>query len=151
MLAAVAAAAINTLNAWALVARQGPGDDQPLDLARAFKQRVDLGVAVPLLDREVADVSIAAADLDRLLGHLDRDLAGLQLGHRALGLLELSTVAAFPQRAPDQRAGGLDLGRQVREHESDGLVLDQRPPELLAFLGVLERELERGPRDPERL
>src|SRR5216683_3232368 len=126
-------------------------DDEPLDLARTFEERVDLGVAVPLLDREVPDVAVAAADLDRLLGDLDRDLARLQLRHRALCLLELATVATFPQRPPDERPGGLDLGCHVGEHERDRFVLDQRPAELLAFLGVLQRELECRPSDAERL
>src|SRR5882757_3588901 len=88
---------------------QRPRDHDSLDLARAFEQRVDLGVAVPLLDREVAAVAVAAADLDRLLGDLDRDFARFQLGHRAFGFLELAAVAALPERAPDQRAGGFDL------------------------------------------
>src|SRR3989454_12574947 len=99
-----------------LIAGERSRDDEPLDLARALEQGVDLGVAVPLLDREVADVAVPAADLDRLLGDLDRDLAGLQLCHRALGLLELAAVPPFPQRPPDQRAGRLDLGRHVGEH-----------------------------------
>src|SRR6185437_17181514 len=130
---------------------QRPRDDQALDLARALEQGVDLGVAVPLLDREVADVAVAAADLDRLLGDLDRDLAGLQLGHRALGLLELAAIAALPQRPPDEGARGLDLGRHVGEHECDRLVLDQRAAELLALFGVSERELERRARDAQGL
>src|SRR5260370_42597940 len=55
-----------------LVAGQCSRDDEPLDLARAFEERVDLGLAVPLLDREVPDVSVPATDLNRLLGDLDR-------------------------------------------------------------------------------
>src|SRR5207249_8771774 len=92
---------------------QGPRDDQALDLGGALEEGVDLGVAVPLLDREVADVTVAAADLDRLLGHLHGHLSGLQLGHRAFGLLELAARAAFPERPPDQAPGGLDLGRHA--------------------------------------
>src|SRR5258706_1891136 len=126
-------------------------DDEPLDLARTFEERVDLRVAVPLLDREVPDVAVAAADLDSLLRDLDRDLAGLQLRHLALGLLELATVATFPQRPPDEHPRGLDLVRHVREHERDRLVLDQRPAELLALLRVLQRELECRSSDAERL
>src|SRR5207253_10473714 len=91
-----------------LVRRERPRDDQALDLARAFEEGVDLGVAVPLLDREVPDVAVAPADLYRLLGHLDRHLAGLQLRHRPFGLGELAAVAAFPPCAPDQGPGGLD-------------------------------------------
>src|SRR5213594_2489594 len=117
-----------------LVACESPRDDEPLDLAGALEERVDLGVAVPFLDWEVADVAVAAADLDRLLGHLHGHLAGLQLRHRALGVLELAAVSSLPQRPPDERTRGLDLGRHVGEHERDRLVLDQRAPELLALL-----------------
>src|SRR5712691_8438095 len=134
-----------------LVVGERSRDDEPLDLARTFEQRVDLGVAMPLLDREVPDVAVPAADLDRLLGDLDRDLAGLQLRHRALGLLELAAVPTFPERPPDERPRGLDLGRHVREHERDRLVFDQRPAELLALLRVLQRKLESRASDAERL
>src|SRR5260370_31375101 len=79
--------------ACALVVGDRSRDDEPLDLAGAFEERVDLGVAVPLLDREVPDIAVAAADLDRLLADLHRDLARLQLRHLALGLLELAAAA----------------------------------------------------------
>src|SRR2546425_466814 len=82
-----------------LPGRQRPRDDQALDLAGAFEKGVDLGVAVPFLDREVADVAVAAADLDRLLGDFDRHLAGLQLGHRALRLGELQPRLKLLQAA----------------------------------------------------
>src|SRR5918996_3981141 len=60
-------------------------DDQPLDLARALEQRVDLRVPVPLLDGEVLDVAVPAEYLDRLFGHAHGDLTGLELAHRAFG------------------------------------------------------------------
>src|SRR6476469_7307561 len=65
-----------------------PGDDQPLDLRGALEDRVDLRVAVHALHRELARVTVAAEDLDRPLGRPDGDLAGLQLRHRALGVLK---------------------------------------------------------------
>src|SRR6202035_317441 len=104
-----------------------------------------------LLDWEVANVAVAAADLNRLLSDLHGDLAGLQLRHRTLGLLELTAVAALPQRPPDERTRGLDLGRHVGKHECDRLVLDQGAAELLALLRIRERELERGAGDPQCL
>src|SRR2546426_12149396 len=96
-----------------LIAGERSRDDEPLDLARALEQGVDLGVAGPLLDRGGADVAVPSADLDRLLGDLGRDSPRLQLRHRAFGLLELTAAAAFPQRPPDEGAGGLDLRRHI--------------------------------------
>ena len=46
----------------------GPGDDQPLDFRRALEDRVDLRIPVPPLDGEVADVAVAAEDLDGFVG-----------------------------------------------------------------------------------
>src|SRR3954451_13549716 len=75
-----------------LVAGDGPADDEALDLAGALEDRVDLGVAVPALDRVLAGVAVAAEDLDGLLGDPDRGLTGVELGHRALAVLERHLV-----------------------------------------------------------
>src|SRR5439155_25026067 len=88
-----------------LAGRECPRDDQALDLAGAFEEGVDLGVAMPLLEKEVADVAVAAADVDRLIGDLDRDLARLELRHRAFGLGELATIPGFLESPPEQSAG----------------------------------------------
>src|SRR5438445_10580220 len=68
--------------ATALVVGKGSRNDKPLDLAGAFEQRVDLGGAVLLLEKEVHDIAVNAADLDRRLGGLDRNLSSLPLWHR---------------------------------------------------------------------
>ena len=81
------------------------GDDQALDLRGALEDRVDLRVAVHALDRELAGVAVAAEDLDRPLGRPDGDLAGLQLRHRALGVLE-GLAGCGPSRRRARRAGG---------------------------------------------
>src|SRR5438270_13760137 len=60
-----------------LRASERAADHDPLDLGGPLEQRVDLRVAVPLLDREVLDVAVPAQDLDRLFGDPDRGLAGL--------------------------------------------------------------------------
>src|SRR5215472_3704823 len=106
---------------------------------------------MPLLDGEVTDVAVATADLNGFLRDLDRDLAGLKLRHRTLGLFEFATVAAFPQRAPDQAASGFDLHCHVGELERDCLVFDDRVPELPSLFSVLKCELERRPRNTESL
>src|SRR5438093_1016694 len=71
----------------------GPRDHDALDLGGPLEDRVDLGVPVPLLHREVLDVAVAAEDLDGLLGHRHRGLARLQLRHRAFGVIEGDVVA----------------------------------------------------------
>src|SRR5205807_2665153 len=124
--------------------RECSRDHQSLDLGGSSEECVDLGVTVPLLDREIPYVAVAAADLYRLLSDLDRDFARLQLGHRTLGHLELALVATLPERSPDQAACRLDLDRHIGELESDRLALDDRPAELLTLLGVVEGELEGG-------
>src|SRR5271168_44485 len=65
--------------------RQRPGDDESLDLAGAFKDGENLGIPMHPLDGVVAGVAVAAEDLDRFIGDVHRGLAGVQLGHRALG------------------------------------------------------------------
>src|SRR5207248_2287867 len=52
-------------------------DDDALDLRGALEDRVDLGVPVPLLHREVLDEAVTAQDLDGLLGDEHGRLAGL--------------------------------------------------------------------------
>src|SRR5215469_10584080 len=74
------------------------GDDESLDLAGSFEDRVDLRVAVPAFDRMVADVASAAEDLHCLLGDAHRDLAGFQLRHRPFPGLERLVVAPHPGR-----------------------------------------------------
>src|SRR3954454_5694849 len=131
--------------------RDSAPDDQLLDLRGALEDVVDLRIPVPALDRELARVAVAAEDLDRPFGGPDGDFAGLELAHRALGVLEPVRVAAHPRCAPDQQAGGVDLELHAGQRERDRLVLDDLLAELLALLGVVQRVLVGGPRDAQRL
>src|SRR6185436_12908571 len=79
-----------------------PRDHEPLDLRGALEDRVDLRVAVHALDRVLARVAVAAEDLDRALRGPHRDLAGLELRHRALGGGERLPGASHPRGPPDQ-------------------------------------------------
>src|SRR3954452_1936037 len=107
-----------------LHARDGSGDHQSLDLRGALEDRVDPRVASHPLDRVLPGEAVAAEDLHRVAGDLDRGLAGVQLRHRALGGLEPLVVARHPCRAPDQLSRGVDAVLHVREGEGDRLVLD---------------------------
>src|SRR5436853_3207824 len=92
-----------------LHAGDGPADDQPLDLAGAFEDGVDLRVAVPALDGVLAHVAVAAEDLDGILGDAHRRLTRLELAHRAFAVLELLARAGHPRRAPNEQTGRIDL------------------------------------------
>src|SRR5437588_540787 len=101
--------------------RDRSGDDELLDLRGSLEDVVDLRVAVPALDWELARVAVAAEDLDRTLGHPHRDLARLELRHRALGVFEGMAVAPHPRRAPHEQARGVDLELHARERSRDRL------------------------------
>src|ERR1700722_5745758 len=122
-----------------------PADHQALDLARAFKNGVDLRIAVPLLDRVLPDVAVTAEDLNGLLGHPHGVLAGVQLGHGALAVLELLAGAGHVGGPVDQQPCGVGVHLHVGQLERDGLVLDDGPAELLTLLRVLQRVLVGGP------
>ena len=109
---------------------------------RAFVDLAHAHVAVDALDREVADVAVAAEHLDRgaadALGHL----AGEQLGHRRFLQARLAGVRSA-RRVPDQLARRLDLRRHVGEPELHRLVLEDRLAEALALLRVARAPLRR--------
>src|SRR5205807_5710951 len=99
-------------------ARELARDHQPLDLGGTFPDLVDLGVAVPFFYWEVADVAVAAQDLDGFVGDAHGDVAGFEFGHaRVFG--EGEVLICRPRGFPDQQARGLDLCGHVGELEGD--------------------------------
>src|SRR5205807_2654152 len=66
----------------------GAGNHPPLHLPRALEEGVGLGVAMPALHRQLARVAPPTADADGLVGDPVRYFACLELGHRALRLVE---------------------------------------------------------------
>src|ERR1700694_1413105 len=131
------------------LAHDGARDDEPLDLRRAFPDLVDLRVPEPLLDRVLLDVAVAAEHLDGVGRHLHGNVRREALGHRAFRALERPALRRHPSGTPDEQARGVDLHRHVGELEADRLVLPEGLAELLAVLGVLERELIRGAGDAD--
>src|SRR4051812_13124686 len=132
------------------VAEQRPGDHEALDLARALVDLGHLRVAVVALGREFLRVAVAAEHLDRLARPLARDAAREQLRLRALDRVRVARLLQA-RRAPDERAGGLDLGLHVGELLLDRLEAADRPAERVAVLRVGGRDVERGLRDADRL
>src|ERR1700742_4057808 len=91
-----------------------PCDDHLLDLVGALADGQDLRVAVEAADRILLDVAVAAVDLDGLVGRLDGQAAGLQLGLRGGQTEGLARVLEHGGLV-DEQPRGLDLGRDVGE------------------------------------
>src|SRR5436305_14645532 len=126
------------------------GDHHLLDLAGALVDLGDAGVAEVALDVVLLGVAVAAVDLQRLvgdpLGHLGGEQLGLG-GFEGVALL----VLLGPRRLPGEQAGGVELGRHVREVELDRLEVGEMGAELLALLRVGQRLLEGPLGDADRL
>src|SRR5690606_8906132 len=91
-----------------------PVDHHALDLAGAFVDLGDAGVAEVALDREVLGVAVAAQHLDGGVGHAAGGLGGDQLGHRRLAR------GAEPAVLEPGRAVGEEPGRlRSEEHTSE--------------------------------
>ena len=102
---------------------------------------VEAHVAPDALDAVLLHVAGAAVDLDALVGDLDGDARGVQLGHRDLAHGVLAVLEA-PGRRVDHLARRLDLRRHLGELVADDLEVADRAAERVALLGVLERLLE---------
>src|SRR5882672_10687648 len=63
------------------LAQDALGDDDALDLRRAFEDVEDLDVTVPLLDKARALEAMGAEDLHRLLADAHRRARRVGLGH----------------------------------------------------------------------
>src|SRR5439155_22373979 len=97
-------------------------DDVEHDLVGAGADAVESHVAPDALDPVLLHVARAAVDLDALVGDLDRDARGVELGHRDLAHGVLAVVVA-PGGRVDHLAGRLDLGRHLGELVADDLEL----------------------------
>src|SRR5439155_12320403 len=124
------------------------GDDELHDLAGPLIDLGDLRVAVVALGREVFQIAIAPEDLHAIAAGFDRDVAGEKLRFGGGEDVILARVLQS-RRAPGQQAGGVNLGRHVREHPLDRLEIGDRLAERLALLGVRQGVLKARARDPD--
>src|SRR5437867_5046403 len=118
-------------------------DDKSLDVRSAFIDLAHANVAVDAFDREIADITIATVDLDRVRTHALGDRRGEQLRHRSLfetgtrGVLQLG-------RMKRQLPGGYDARGRDGNAEGHGLMFADRYAERHSFLRVLQRRIQRG-------
>src|SRR3954469_18549758 len=121
------------------------------DLVGAGPDAVEPHVAPDPLDAVLLHVAGTAVDLDALVGHLDGDARGVELGHRDLADRVLAVLEA-PGRRVDHLPRRLDLRRHLGELVADHLELADLAAERLALQGVLDGLLEAalGARDAAR-
>src|SRR5690606_35652108 len=132
-----------------LATRQGAGDDQALDLVRAFEDLHGLRLREIAFDREVAGVSRTAEDLYGVSGSWHRRVGRDAVGDRRLGAVA-QVVVAPPRRGEVDRPRRLHGRGQIGQHESHALVVDDGLAELLALFGVLDGGVECGLSQPGR-
>src|SRR4051812_40191762 len=134
---------------------QVAGDEEALDLGGSLADLEHLRVAVEPRHRELLHEAVSAVDLDGVAGRGDRDLAGVQLGDRGLGLVRPALVTE-PRRVVRVHPRRLDGDLHVGQLELQPLERTDRALERLAFARVLhalveaalgEADAERGDRD----
>src|SRR5215212_696597 len=123
--------------------RLGSPDDELLDLRGALVERGHAHVAEVALDGMVVDVARAAVDLDRLMGAVLRGLGRVELGDRGLRGRGPAFVLEEPG-APDEHPRRVRLDPHLGDHRLHELEGADRPPELLALLGVGDGGVERA-------
>src|SRR3954452_2287104 len=116
-------------------------DEIEHDLVRAGPDAVETQVAPDSLDPVLAHVAGAAVDLDALVGDLDGDPRGVELGHRDLAH-GVFAVRMTPGGRVDHLARGLDLRRHLRELVADDLEVADLAPEGAPLQRVAQRTVE---------
>ena len=122
------------------LAHDGGGDDHPLDLVGALVNGGNLGVPVHPLHVHALEEAGTAEDLHRVVGHLQRDVGGVHLGHGRLGAVGLVVLLEL-SGGIHQHPGTAQLGGHVSQLEADGLIEADGLAELDTLLGVVHRGL----------
>src|SRR5829696_3866026 len=128
------------------------GDDRPLDLRGALPDPVHPQLPVEALGDVLAHVAAAPEDLHRPVGDPPGHLGGVQLGHRALGVLDLDVevVVDAVGGLVGHQPGRPQLGHGVGQHELDRLVAEDGLAVGVAFAGEGGRLLDQPLGRPQR-
>ncbi len=102
------------------------------------------------LDRVVAQVAIAAVELQATVDHVEAGVGGKPLGHG--GAPRRVGVAAVERRsrAIEHQPCGFEGGRIIGDPETERLKIGEARPELLALLHIADSAVEAELRAPER-
>src|SRR5918912_1818948 len=129
-----------------LVLQKLTGDNQSLNLGRAFVDAQRAHFSIEPLDDAVVHEARAAVDLEGLIYDAPGGFGRKQLGFASFACDALDASVLKVCGAVDQEASRVQLGRHVGQFLLNQLVLCERASELLASLRVIDRFVERAPR-----
>eukprot|EP01137_Pigoraptor_chileana_P021862 Opistho-2@86090 len=111
---------------------------------------MDAQVAPETFDRIVAEIAVAAEQLERVVDDLAAIVGREPLRHRREARLVGGVRGDLCRRHIEQGARGFEVSRHVGEHELRVLEIGDRLAELLAVLGIGDRFVEAALRAAER-
>ena len=133
-----------------LVPQHVAADDQPHHLVGAFQDLMHAHVAQHALDRMVAQIAVAAVQLQAAVDHVEAGIGREPLGHggepRAPGSRRSTATAARSQHQPRR----LELGGVVGDAEAQRLEIGEPRAELLALPHVVDGAVEAELRAADR-
>src|SRR6266852_5997174 len=124
--------------------KQVARDDLALDLAGAFVDRDDAGVAVHALDVGLARIADAAVNLHRFIDYAIHHFAGVEFGLRRRRAQLARMRVLQPRGVVHQAARRFDFRLHIRQHPLNGLKLADSFPKRAALLGVLHGFFQRA-------
>jgi len=115
----------------------------------SFEDSMHPQIANDLLQPILAEVAVAAVQLQRLVGHVEARIGDVAFGHRAQ--LHLVGVVVVERRcgAPQQDPRRLQRRGHVGQREPDGGLVEQRAAERLPIGQVARRLVVGGLGTPE--
>ena len=101
-----------------------------------FEDLVHAQIAHDLLDAVLAEIAVAAVELQRLVGDLEADIGGEALGHRAqhggVGILAIERRGGAPQQR--SRAASSSVAMSARRNCSAWNSSSRLPKALRSFM-----------------
>src|SRR5581483_2722719 len=122
--------------------QQLPRDHQALDLAGAFADGAQLGVAIKLFDRIILDEAVSAVNLDSFIRHPHGDFGSIQLGHGGF-LVDVRARILEPGRAQREQPRRFDVGGHIGQLVLNRLEFRDESPELFPLFGILKGRFKR--------
>lgn len=132
------------------ISKQRAANQNALNVVGAFVNLRNTHIPVDALNGKIADVAVAAVNLDGIRAHLFGDFGPEHLGHRSFLQTRFSCILHHGG-TPNHQPGRVQLGCHVCKPEADGLVLHERYAERSALLGIAYCRIEGGTGHANRL